>query len=116
MHWILPFLNTFILFIFVAIGTAIQSTLFLSSPMHYFQPDLALMIISWCALNRSFAGGGLLTLAIAYFNELHSSAPQGFFLMTYMGTYLWACMIHHYFVLSSFHHYPILALVCFLFF
>lgn len=85
---ILRALNGPILVLIVAIGMALQSSLFYPWPLPYLQPDLALIAILWCAFYRSFEEGGILTLCIANMTEIHSAAPQGLFFITYMSIYL----------------------------
>jgi rod shape-determining protein MreD len=85
---VLRFLNTPILIILVAVGVAIQSSLFYSWPLSFFQPDVVLLVVVWCALKRHFEEGGIITLIIASINEIHSAAPQGFFMINYMLIYL----------------------------
>ncbi len=74
--------------VLAAIALALQSSLFNSSWLNYLQPDAALILVVWMALRRSFLEGGILTLLIADLTELHSAAPQGFFLILYMMVYL----------------------------
>jgi len=85
---ILRALNGPILVLIVAMGMALQSSLFYPWPLPYLQPDLALIAILWCAFHRSFEEGGILTLCIANMAEIHSGAPQGLFFITYMSIYL----------------------------
>ena len=85
---ILRALNGPILVILLAIGIALQSSLFHSWPLHYFQPDLVLIVVLWCALKRGFEEGGIITLILANISEAHSSVPQGIFLINYMTIYL----------------------------
>lgn len=85
---ILRALNAPILIFLVAIAIALQSSLFLSWPLLYFQPDIILLVVVWCALRRGFEEGGLVTLIIANIGEIHSATPRGLFLISYMGVYL----------------------------
>ena len=85
---ILRALNGPILILLVAIGMALQSSLFYPWPLPYLQPDLALIVILWCAFRRGFEEGGIITLVIANMTEIHSAAPQGLFLISYMCIYL----------------------------
>ena len=55
---ILKALNAPLLIIFVSIGIALQSSLFSSWPLVYFQPDIVLIAVVWCGLRRSFTEGG----------------------------------------------------------
>lgn len=81
-------LNGPLLLLLVAIALAIQSSLFFPWPLPYFQPDIVLLILLWCALQRGFEEGGIIVLISANMNEIHSAAPQGLFLIGYMGVYL----------------------------
>ena len=85
---ILRALNGPILVLLVAIGMALQSSLFYPWPLPYFQPDLVLIAVLWCAFRRGFEEGGIITLLIANMSEIHSAAPQGLFLISYMAVYL----------------------------
>lgn len=85
---ILRFLNSPILVLLTAVGIAIQTSLFATWPLHVFQPDIVLLIVVWCALHRDFTEGGVLTLIIGDIAELHSAAPQGVLLISYMTLYL----------------------------
>lgn len=76
------------LVILAAIGVALQTSLFASYPLMYLQPDVILLAVIWCALRRGFTEGGVLTLILANIGELHSAAPQGLFLISYMAIYL----------------------------
>lgn len=84
----LRLLNAPGLVVLAAIGVALQTSLFAWKPASYFQPDFVLIFIMWCALKRNFFEGGVLTLIIADIAEIHSSAPQGLFLITYMIVFL----------------------------
>ncbi len=85
---ILRALNAPGIVVIAAIGLALQSSLFNSNLVNYFQPDGALLLVIWMGLRRPFLEGGILTLLIADLTELHSAAPQGFFLILYMAVYL----------------------------
>lgn len=81
-------LNTPLIILFVMIGIALQSSLFSSWPLSLLQPDAVLLIVVWCALKRNFGEGGLITLVISEIAEIHSAAPQGLFLISYMVIFL----------------------------
>ena len=81
-------LNAPALIFLVAIGVAIQSSLFGIYPLRYIQPDVVLIVVIWCALKRSFVEGGILTLILGNVAEIHSSSPQGLMLISYMSVYL----------------------------
>lgn len=85
---ILRFLNSPILVFFTLLGVAIQTSFFTFWILPYLQPDLVLLIVLWCALRRSFAEGGALTLILANVAEIHSASPRGLYLITYMLIYL----------------------------
>ena len=85
---ILRMLNSPALVMLVAIAVGIQTSLFASYPFLYLQPDLVLLAVIWCGLKRSFLEGGILTLIFANIAEIHSSAPHGLFLISYMIIYL----------------------------
>lgn len=72
----------------VTIGLAVQSALFSFHPLDLFRPDFTLFAVIWCAQRRSFIEGGLLTLVFAELNEIHSTAPQGYFFVVYMASFL----------------------------
>lgn len=85
---ILRALNSPLFILFVAIGVALQSSLFASWPLMYLQPDCVLLAVIWCSLRRNFEEGGILTLIFANISEIHSAAPQGVYLISYMLVYL----------------------------
>ena len=98
---ILRALNGPILILLLAIGIALQSSLFTSWPLIYFQPDLVLLFVVWFSLRRNFGEGGILTLIVAEITELHSATPQGLFLICYMGIYLLVRACSKVFVIPS---------------
>ncbi|HLE00890.1 MAG TPA: hypothetical protein VJB59_11555 [Bdellovibrionota bacterium] len=81
-------LNAPALILLVTFGVAIQTSLFSCWPLSYFQPDIVLIAVIWCALRRNFTEGGILVLIAAEIAEIHSAAPRGVFLITYMLLYL----------------------------
>jgi hypothetical protein len=81
-------LNTPALIFMAVVGVAIQTSLFSFWPLQYLQPDIILLLVIWCALRRDFLEGGVVTLLIARLAEVHSGAPSGVFLITYMLVYL----------------------------
>lgn len=85
---ILRNINFPILIVLTAIAIAIQTSLFNSWPLRFFQPDVVLLVVIWVALHRSMGTGGVLTLIVGEAAELHSSSPQGVFLISYMAVYL----------------------------
>jgi hypothetical protein len=99
---ILRFLNAPIFVLIVAVAAAVQSSLFNSYPLWYFQPDLVLIAVIWCALRRTFTEGGILVLVFASIVEIHSSAPAGFFFCIYMSIFLGLRVFSRYFVISQF--------------
>lgn len=105
---ILRALNAPLLIFFVAIGVALQSSLFSSWPLMYFQPDVVLLIVVWCALRRKFEEGGIITLLIANLNEIHSAAPQGLHLISYMAVFLLVRGASRFLVIPSLFSYAML--------
>lgn len=85
---LLQFLNAPLFVLLALVGLAAQSSLFNSYPLIYLQPDLILIAVIWCGLERDFTEGGILTLIFSYVAELHSAAPQGLFFIVYMSLYL----------------------------
>lgn len=85
---ILRMLNVPALLLIVALGAAIQSSFFASHPLIYVQPDIVLLAVIWCGLKREFLEGGILTLLFANIAEIHSAAPRGLFLTSYMAIFL----------------------------
>jgi hypothetical protein len=85
---ILRALNSPLFILFVILGVGLQSSLFASWPLMYFQPDCVLLAVIWCALRRNFEEGGILTLIFSNIAEIHSAAPQGVYLISYMLVYL----------------------------
>lgn len=85
---LLRFFNFPGLILLTLLGVAVQTSLFSFWPLSYLMPDIVLIVVVWMALKRSFAEGGILTLIVADFAEMHSAAPQGLFLITYMTVFL----------------------------
>lgn len=81
---ILRLLNPGLFVIGVILVVALQTSLFQMPFLKTFQPDWILLAVLWCGLERSFYEGGILTLIFAYLMEIHSAAPQGTFLLTYI--------------------------------
>ena len=98
---LLRWLNAPALVLLAAIGVAIQTSLFATYPLMYLQPDVVLILVIWCALHRSFTEGGILTLIFANIAEIHSSSPQGLFLVSYMAVYLIMRMSARMFVING---------------
>jgi hypothetical protein len=98
----LKFLNTPAFIFLVAIAIAIQTSLFNSYPIRYFEPDFVLLAVIWCALRRTFTEGGVLTLIFSIMVESHSSSPQGFYMICYMAIYLGIRVFSRFFVISQF--------------
>lgn len=81
-------LNAPILILLVAIGIAVQTSIFAWYPLNYLQPDVVLLVVVWVGLRRSFTEGGVITLILANISEIHSAAPQGLFFIVNMVIYL----------------------------
>ncbi len=107
---ILRALNTPLLIVIISLCIALQSSLFSSWPFLYFQPDIVLLVVVWCSLRRSFLEGGVLTLIFANISEIHSAAPQGLFLITYMSIYLIVRGGSRFLVIPTLMHYTLLAM------
>ncbi len=108
---ILRSLNAPILVLMVAIGVAIQSSLFTSWPLLYFQPDFVLLAVVWCALRRGFLEGGIITLLVGEIAELHSATPQGLFLISYMAVFLMVRSASRFLVIPSLFSYAMITLI-----
>ena len=67
---------------------AFQSSFFLSFPLNWLQPDFMLALVIWFTLKRDFTEGGILTLIVGQIAEIHSSAPSGTLLISYMAIFL----------------------------
>jgi hypothetical protein len=98
---LLRLLNAPIFVLLVTIGVALQTSLFNSYPFLYLQPDVILLAVIWCALERKFFEGGVLTLIFANIAEIHSAAPRGLFLCSYMAVYLVVRLTIRYFVMPN---------------
>lgn len=99
---VLRALNAPLFVLLVAGAVAVQSSLFNSYPLWYFQPDLILIAVIWCALRRTLTEGGILVLIFASIVETHSSSPVGFFLCIYMILFLGIRAFSRFFVISQF--------------
>lgn len=98
----LRFFNGPLFVLIVAAAAAIQSAVFNSYPLWYFQPDFVLIAVIWCALRRTMTEGGILVLIFASVVEIHSAAPSGFFLCLYMIIFLGLRVFSRFFVISQF--------------
>jgi hypothetical protein len=79
----------FLLYLLVALLIAtVQSTIFAYYPLHYFQPDLLLIMVVYLGFKRDILEGGTLVLLAAMILEAHSSAGRNFLLTTYLYTFL----------------------------
>lgn len=76
------------LILLAIIGIAIQGSLFQTDILRFFKPDVILFLVIWVSLKRDFTEGGILTLILASIAEVHSSVPEGTFLICYMTLYL----------------------------
>jgi hypothetical protein len=85
---ILRFLNSPVLILLTAVAVAVQTSFFATWPLRLFEPDIVLLVVLWCSLQRDFTEGGVITLVIGEIAELHSAAPQGVLLISYMLVYL----------------------------
>lgn len=73
----------------------LQSTLFSTTPLTYFQPDGVLLVLLWISTRRTFGEGGTLALILGYCMELGSSAPRGLFMTHSMIFFLALHFLHH---------------------
>lgn len=105
---ILRALNAPILILLVILGVGIQSSLFASWPLLYFQPDVVLLAVVWCGLRRNFTEGGIITLIIGNISEIHSACPQGIHLISYMTVYLLVRASSRFLVIPSLFSYSML--------
>jgi rod shape-determining protein MreD len=86
---------------FALLALALQSSLFNHPSIAFFQPDFLIFFTLWVAIRRSFIEGGILTLLFGYLTELHSAAPQGFYLCVYMTIYLSARFLYQQFQITN---------------
>ena len=108
---ILRLLNAPFLILLVAIGVALQSSLFRTWPLVYLQPDVILPVVVWCALKLGFDEGGMITLVIANLGEIHSSTPSGIFLLSYMIIFLLVRAASRFFVIQSLISFGVVTLI-----
>ncbi len=85
---ILKSLNPLLVVILALLGLTLQSTLFNWGILQWLHPDFVLILVIWLALKREFTEGGILTILLASFAEVHSAAPRGVFLFDYMLIFL----------------------------
>ena len=98
----LYYLNAPAFVLLMIVAVAVQTSLFLSYPLDFLQPDALLLGVLWFGLRRPFLEGGILTLILGEIAEVHSSAPRGLFLTTYMSIYLLTRVMNR-FVALPFH-------------
>lgn len=108
---ILRFLNSPALIFLTLIGIAIQTSFFTFWMLPYFQPDIVLLVVLWCALRRHFLEGGILTLILATLTELHSASPRGLYMITYMAIYLLVRLAARLLVIPDFRSYQLVTIV-----
>ena len=104
------FLNTPIFLVLAIILIALQTSLFVSYPLNYLQPDIILLLVIWFALKRGFIEGGLLTLTLAHLTELHTSAPAGLFYSGYVAVFLTLRLLNKMIVVQKRNHLIFLTL------
>lgn len=85
---LLRFFNFPGLILLTLLGMAVQTSLFSFWPLTYLQPDLFLLVVIWMALKRGMFEGGVLILIVSDFAELHSAAPQGLLMLSYITVFL----------------------------
>ena len=94
-------LNPFFVVVLAWIAMILQTSLFTLPLLKPLQPDSLMIGMVWFALRRKLIEGGILTLILAYLAELQSAAPQGAYLILYMGTYLLVRGINRLLVISN---------------
>ena len=99
------------LLLLAALGVAIQTSVFTGPLLRYFQPDVILTLILWCALKRNFGEGGVLTLCLGEIAEIHSASPQGLFLGLGMLIYLGVRWTSRFILIQNRLHWVLLSLV-----
>jgi len=104
---ILRTLNPLFLIVLVLIGVAAQTSLFASWPLQYLQPDFVLIVVVWCALQRGFIEGGILTLIISSIAEIHSAAPSGLYMVSYMLVFLGVRVTSKFLVIPNYTYYAL---------
>ncbi len=97
----LRILNAPILILLCIIGVALQTSLFRFYPLNYLQPDIILLGVIWFSIYRNFTEGGCLTLILADIAEIHSSTPQGVFLICYIAVNLLVRALSHWLVMRD---------------
>lgn len=109
-RYLLRWINAPAILLLAMFAVALQSSLFTFWLLPYFQPDIVLLAVIWCALRRSFFEGGVLTLLMSEIVELHSAAPQGIFLIVYMTLYLGVRLADRIFVIPDTRSYVVVTL------
>ncbi len=108
---ILRLLNGPLMVLLFCLGVAAQTSLFISFPLNWVQPDLLLLLVVWFSLKRDFTEGGVLTLILGGIAESHSSSPSGVLLLSYMTVYLGVRLASKLLVIPDFHSWIRLTLV-----
>lgn len=103
-------LNAPLLILLTLIGVAIQTSVFSMWFLRYLQPDVILLIVIWCALKRELVEGGIIVLILGLIAENHSAAPQGLFMIVYMGIYLGIVSVSRMILISNLNARILLAL------
>ncbi len=108
---ILRVLNGPIMILLICAVVAVQSSLFISFPLNWIQPDILLLLVIWFSLKREFTEGGILTLILGQVAETHSSSPAGALLVSYMAVYLSVRLAAQLIVIPDFHSWIRLSMI-----
>tara|TARA_Y100000590_G_C15742073_1_gene1020613 strand:- start:2174 stop:2740 length:567 start_codon:yes stop_codon:yes gene_type:complete len=92
-RYLIRFLHLPGIFFLLLLGTTIQGSLFMNSSFGHLKPEINLLAVIWFALHRNWLEGGILTLFVGRLVEIHSGAPQGLFLTSYMAVFLMTRLI-----------------------
>ena len=87
-HELYRLLNLFAIVFFCLVLVAIQSVLLKLPMLNWLELDLLLLVVIYLSLHRPFIEGSILVAIIGRIAEIHSGAPVGILLTSYMAVFL----------------------------
>lgn len=77
-------INFFIFFLIAVCAAVLQSTVFSYFPLHYFQPDILLVICVYMGYRRDPIEGGIFAVLCSFIAQSNSSAGESYLLAAYI--------------------------------
>ena len=95
-------MNFWIYFALGIVAVVLQSTLFVYPPLHYFQPDILLIIVVYMGFRRNIIEGGFFAACAGVMVEANSGSASQFMVLTYMYAFLIAKILSRILVAPDF--------------